>query len=625
MSGPLLRLEGVGRVFEADSDTPLHALAGIDLAIYEGEFVAIVGPSGGGKTTLLSILGLLDSPTSGEYFVDGVPTSSVSEAKRTLLRATMFGFVFQAFHLLDRRPISDSAELALFYQGVGASERAERASTALSSLGLTGRENDLASKLSGGQRQRVAISRAVASGNPVILADEPTGNLDSETGAAVLAEFQNIHRSGGTVVVVTHSDEVAATADRIVRISDGRIVSDNGPQQPGMASGGAALARLAPRRVRRRDMLREAMRSVLSRGGQSLGLVLAVAVAAALMIVSLGLGASASTQVSETFDARANREVAVTWDRPSAKPVADAVRDAADLAGVVAVAGVVDHGEVEVATRAGAFKVTLRGAVGDIPGATSSRITWANSHDTVSRDEVIVGRALARQLELAPLALTPVISVGGQNYVVVGIVEASDRFPLLSGELVMGEEQALEEAPPAGSQLAIVTASGAASQVGRYAAIAIDAMHPEWYSVSVPVDPQTLRQEVEGGVQVTLVAFTVLAGLVAILTLGNAITSSVMARRGELGLRRAVGARGRDLGLLVSLEAALVGLCGGLVGLFIGVIALLVFTISQRWLPVFDLALAPVAVLAGLLLATLSSVLGAARAARVSPLTALRG
>ncbi len=623
MSEPLLRLESVGRVFEADSDTPLHALADINLAIHEGEFVAIVGPSGGGKTTLLSLLGLLDSPTSGEYFVGGIATSSLSETERTRLRATMFGFVFQAFHLLDRRPISDSAELALFYQGVPATERAERASSALSSLGLGGREKGLASKLSGGQRQRVAISRAVASGNPVILADEPTGNLDSETGAAVLAEFQNIHRSGGTVVVVTHSDEVAATADRIVRISDGQIVSDNGARRSADTAPKPAHSGL--RRVRSSDMLREAVRSVMSRGGQSLGLVLAVAVAVALMIISLGLGASASAQVSETFDARANREVAVTWDQPSARAVADAMEDAAGLAGVEAVAGLVDHGEVDVATPAGAFKVTLRGAVGDIPGATSSTMTWANNHDTVANGQVIVGRALARQLDLAPLALTPVISVGGQNYVVVGIVETSDRFPLLSGELIMGEEQALEQSPQAGSQLAIVTSSGAASQVGSHVALAIDPRHPELYNVSVPVDPQSLRQEVEGGVQIALLAFTVLAGLVAILTLANAITSSVMARSGELGLRRAVGARGRDLGILVSLEAALVGLCGGLVGLFIGVVALLVFTIAQRWLPVFDLALAPAAVLAGLCLATLSSFLGAARAARVSPLTALRG
>ncbi|MBD3942715.1 ATP-binding cassette domain-containing protein [Microbacterium sp. NEAU-LLC] len=630
---PLLELRDVSRTYAEGSASEVRALCHVDLAIDQGEYVAIVGPSGGGKTTLLSILGMLDSPTTGDYVVNGTPTSSLDEIKRTRMRAGLFGFVFQSFHLFDRREVADSAELGLYYQGADRGTRGRRSIAALSRLGLGDRQHSLASDLSGGQRQRVAIARAIATENRVILADEPTGNLDRESGAAVMQALDDLHSEGATVVVVTHSDDVARHAQRVVRIADGEVIEDSkgGLGMPAVNVGGQQLPGVTPKdigRIRMTDRLRDAMSSLGSRRSQTAGLIVAVAVAVALIIVSLGIGASARAQVSDSFDAHANREVTINWQEGSSSlTVADAVRRLDPLVGIEHVAGLADHGESEVRARStgDALAVTLRGATDDVEGATSTTITSATrSTSTLSTGQALVGRSLARQLELAPLELSPAIEVDGSRYTVVGIVEDSARYPLLAGQVILSEPDAATHRSAATNEIAIVAESGAAPQIGKYAALALDPIHPDGFVVTVPVDPQTLRVEVESGVQVTLLAFTALAVLVAAVTLANALTMSVLARTGEFGLRRAVGARPRQLAGLVALEAAIVGLVGGTGGLVLGVASLLIFTITQRWLPVFDVRLAPLAVIAGLSLAMLSSIMGASRAARISPVAALR-
>jgi macrolide transport system ATP-binding/permease protein len=355
-------------------------------------------------------------------------------------------------------------------------------------------------------------------------------------------------------------------------------------------------------------------------------MICATAVAVALMIVSLGLGASASAQVSEAFDAQANREVSLVAAGTSQPPgLANSVARIGELAGVQQVAALSDNGEATVATAGASFAVTLRGMEGDLEGAASAEVTWMNSAVPYLHErQALVGRALARQLFLAPLALSPSIDIDGRAYAVVGIIENSRRYPLLAGQVIVGETDSLTLRPPGKVEVAIVTMPGAAPQVGQYAALAINPLAPESLVTNVPIDPQSLRQEVEGGVQTALIAFTILAGIAAVITLANVITLSVVARTGEFGLRRAVGARPSDLALLVSSEAALVGLGGGILGLLLGITGLLVFTISQRWLPVLDVRLVPLAVVVGLILAVMSSALGALRAARIAPADALR-
>ncbi|WP_258132380.1 ABC transporter ATP-binding protein, partial [Microbacterium sp. MYb62] len=211
------------------------ALDDVSLRIGQGEFVAIVGPSGGGKSTLLNVLGLLDFPDGGEYLIDGAAMPSQEGATTARIRSTAFAFVFQAFHLLLSRPVRHSVELGLMYRGVKA--RAEPATAALERVGLAGRAEEIASHLSGGQQQRAAIARAIASNARIVLADEPTGNLDSENARLIIAELQALNKAGATVIVVTHSADVAAAADRQLRIRDGRLVSDTVQEHPdGVAS-----------------------------------------------------------------------------------------------------------------------------------------------------------------------------------------------------------------------------------------------------------------------------------------------------------------------------------------------------------------------------------------------------
>jgi macrolide transport system ATP-binding/permease protein len=607
----------------------VEALRSVDLDIYAGEFVAIVGPSGGGKSTLLAVLGLLDVPTEGTYQLDSVQTTTLNERQRTRLRARDLGFVFQAFHLLDRRPLVDSVEMGLLYLGVARGERRARANAALKRLGLADRDGALARDLSGGQRQRVAIARAMAGETKILLADEPTGNLDSHSGQAVLDELRGLHADGATVVVVTHSEEVARAAQRRIQISDGRIVGDTGSvhndtQQP------EVLIDDASRRdaVRWWDLWRDAVTSVLSRGAQTVALALAVALAVGLIVVSLGLGETARAQVSDTFDSHANRQVAAQvvtspGDDLNATTAVERVRT---VAGVDAVAALITRAPLHVAGLGGTATITARLAEGDFTEATESQITWAGAHSRpLNERTMLIGRTLAEQLGLGPIDATPTITVDGMRFAVVGIVESSRRFPDLAGQII-----ADITAPLSNDQweqnvtLAVRVATGAAQQVGAQLAVAVDPYAPGRVSVEVPIDASTVRQSIEAGVQVALAAFTALAVLVAIATLANAIGMSVMARRGEFGLRRAVGAQARQVAALVACESAVIGLVGGIIGLVVGIAAILGFTITQHWMPIFDLRLAPAAVGIGVVLAMASSIIGAIRAARIRPAIALR-
>jgi len=219
---PVLELRGAARTFPGPPE--VQALKPTDLRIERGDYVSIVGPSGSGKSTLLHLLGLLDRPTAGEYLVDGIPTVAASENERAVLRGESIGFVFQAFHLLDRRTVLDNVLLATLYSGVPRHERSERALAALDRVGLSHRVDFHPGVLSGGERQRVAVARAVVADPRVLLADEPTGNLDTVSSAAVLELFDELHGEGLTLVVITHDMSVADRAQRRVRITDGTLV-----------------------------------------------------------------------------------------------------------------------------------------------------------------------------------------------------------------------------------------------------------------------------------------------------------------------------------------------------------------------------------------------------------------
>ena len=221
----IIRLEDICRIYRVGSQE-VRALDGVSLSVYKNEYVAIMGPSGSGKSTLMNILGCLDSPDSGRYVLNGVDVSEMDDGELADVRNKEIGFVFQSFNLLPRYNALENVALPMVYAGVPAGERREKAAQALKSVGLEDRMDHRPNELSGGQRQRVALARALINNPSIILADEPTGNLDTHTSVEIMRLFDEIYRNGNTVIVVTHEEDIAAYAHRVIRLRDGRVESD---------------------------------------------------------------------------------------------------------------------------------------------------------------------------------------------------------------------------------------------------------------------------------------------------------------------------------------------------------------------------------------------------------------
>lgn len=225
MATPLLDLKGIAKKYSIGTEF-VNALRSIDLSIYKGEYVALMGPSGSGKSTLMNIIGCLDTPSSGTYFLNGNEVSTMTDNELAMIRNKEIGFIFQTFNLVPRSNALDNVALPLVYAGVSKEDRNARAERALTDVGLQDRMTHKPNELSGGQRQRVAVARALVNNPSIILADEPTGNLDSKTSLEIMALFEEIHKRGNTIIVVTHEEDIARHAHRIVRMKDGMIESD---------------------------------------------------------------------------------------------------------------------------------------------------------------------------------------------------------------------------------------------------------------------------------------------------------------------------------------------------------------------------------------------------------------
>jgi putative ABC transport system ATP-binding protein len=224
-SGIVIRTEALAKVYQMGTEE-VHALSGVDLEIRKGEYVAIMGPSGSGKSTLMNLIGCLDSPSSGRYWLAGRLVSELDDDELAYIRNKEIGFVFQTFNLLPRATALHNVELPLIYNGTPAEERIERAKSTLERVDLGSRMHHKPNELSGGQRQRVAIARALVNNPSIVLADEPTGNLDSKTGEEIMNLFENLHGQGNTIIVVTHEMDIAQHAHRVIFIRDGKIASD---------------------------------------------------------------------------------------------------------------------------------------------------------------------------------------------------------------------------------------------------------------------------------------------------------------------------------------------------------------------------------------------------------------
>ena len=231
MSIDIIKIQGIKKYYKVGTQE-VRALDGVDLTIHDNEYVAIMGPSGSGKSTLMNIIGCLDVPTRGTYHLGGIDVSTMEDDEQAEIRNRMLGFIFQQYNLISKLNVLENVELPLLYGGLSASQRREAAMSALERVGLSDKWRNLPSQLSGGQQQRASIARALAGNPSVILADEPTGALDSRTGREVLTFLQTLNREGNTVVLITHDNSIAIKAKRIVRLQDGKITYDGDSQDP---------------------------------------------------------------------------------------------------------------------------------------------------------------------------------------------------------------------------------------------------------------------------------------------------------------------------------------------------------------------------------------------------------
>ncbi|WP_110589787.1 ABC transporter ATP-binding protein/permease [Microbacterium suaedae] len=656
----------------------VDALRGLDLDVPQGTYLAIEGESGGGKSTLLNILGLLDAPSSGEYHLDEVDVSLLSDGDAAARRSDYIGFIFQSFHLLDRRPVVDNVELPMHYRGVPTEERRGRALRALDAVGLSEFAWTTPRTLSGGQRQRVAIARALASETPIVLADEPTGNLDSENSAAVLRSFERLRDVGTTLVVVTHSEQVAAHAERRIRVVDGRVVedashpADGSPQTgsrppfslalsgdpsegsprndtrsaPQMAPAGeprgegvagsrtVSTARDVPpgraSHVRFLAGLRDAWANAVSRPGRALGLVATVALSLALVVTTLGLAASAQTQVSSEFDVVTSRDVSARVDGDGVSPAiprSTGVTLAAlgELNGVAAAAILADVGSrgVRVGPPRGAVSTGTLLGTGEVEEALRLDVAWAgDTTRELTADTAIVGAYLADNLGLTAVDLEPTIDVDGRTVTVVGIIDDSPRAPDLMGKLVLGSDA--DRIPTSTVTAYVVTDTGAAHQVAGEMPHVMDPHHPDALQIDQPVELNSVRAGVEESIAMSMTILTIVALIAATASVVIASVTSVGERSEEIGLRRAIGARRSHISGMLTAESIAVGLIGGLGGVALGMGAILALTIARRWTPVFDPVLGLVAVGGGIFIACIGALAGVIRASRIQPSDALR-
>ncbi|PPG53550.1 hypothetical protein C5C24_02415 [Rathayibacter sp. AY2B3] len=637
---PLLSLRDVSRTFGRSST---GGVRGITFDVRRGEFVAVVGPSGAGKSTLLDILGLLDRPTDGSYLIDGVATNELREGRRNILRSRLIGFVFQSSFVLGHQSVGENAATGLRIQGRPLKDRRRLTSNALASVGIGHRADLDARLLSGGERQRLAIARAVATRPDLILADEPTGNLDSANGESVLDQLLDLNATGTTVVLITHDPTIAARAERRIRIADGRVIEDTGARPTSALPSPPPRPETAPRRsfiTSAADVLGDSLGALAARPLRTALLVLAFALGVGGLIAALGVSESASAQVSERLTAAALDEVRVTVPGGAELLAAEDGRLDSWLAATRALPHVVDAGFV-AQTGAEAARIRRLASTDPEPAAplqlisadpTYLRLVGASAVGPDTRgllatpgaDAVaLLGSGAASTLAAAAPGPGSTVEVLGIRAAVAGTLIAGERAPGIDGSVVVSRD-ILARAPSVAVTILVRTDPGFPAPLAEALPLALDPGDPGRFTVETVADLRALRY----GVATDLGALIGLIGVVllvlATISASTTMYVSVQARAAEIALRRAIGAsRGAVARLFVG-EGLVVGVIGGVTGAVLGTAATLATAAVQGWSPLLPPALTPLSIALGAVTGVVSAIVPAWAAGRQEPASALR-
>ena len=643
MSSPLLELRAVSRTYTSGGE-PLTVLKEVSLAIQSGEFVAIMGASGSGKSTLMNIIGCLDKPSSGSYSIRGVEVATLDGDALAALRRDTFGFIFQRYNLMSDLNAVENAEVPAVYCGMARAQREAHASELLRDLGLGDRLQHHPNELSGGQQQRVSIARALMNGGPVVLADEPTGALDSQGGKEVMAILVKLHGQGHTIIVVTHDTDIAAYAHRLVRLADGRITSDE--QQNGEV---AHQAKTGETREDAKqgvavlgEALKMALRSLLHNRLRTALTMLGIIIGVASVVALMAIGNGAKQDVLERIQAMGTDLLTIMRGPPAVRASAGIVtsflpEDLPSIGDVPGVAMAVPETSLSSLLRFGDQDLTVAVVgtgeafpqVHDWP--PQSGVFFSAEHVKRYAQVVVLGQTTARSL--FPSDTNPLgqyVLIGSAPFLVIGVLSSKGLTPrgddmdnsawlpyTTAGARVFGQrffnDFVVRVKPDA--DMGVVEAALHSLLIKRH--------RKEDFNIRNMADTIATANETQNTLTYLLAAIAVISLVVGGIGVMNIMLVSVSERTREIGIRMAIGARSFDVLFQFLTEAVMVCFIGGLAGVIVGIGGGLATSAIAGWRVIFTVAPIIIAFACAFLTGIVFGYLPARKAAQLDPVEAL--
>ncbi len=644
MNSPLLELKKVGRTY-ASGGEPLTVLTEVSLAIQNGEFVAIMGASGSGKSTLMNIIGCLDKPTTGSYAIRGIDVASLDGDALAALRRDTFGFIFQRYNLMSDLSAVENTEVPAVYCGMAKSEREAHASDLLRELGLGDRLQHHPNQLSGGQQQRVSIARALMNGGPVILADEPTGALDSKGGKEVMEILEGLHARGHTIILVTHDSDIAAYADRIIRITDGRITSDEQKQNVAVSHSAQILETATDAKVGTAvlgEALKMALRSLLHNRMRTALTMLGIVIGVASVIALMAIGNGAKQDVLERIQAMGTDLLTIQRGPPAVRASGEIVTSflPEDLPSIVSLMGVamaIPETTLSSLLRFGNqdLMVTVTGTGEDFPEvhdwAMKSGVFFSAEHVKRYAQVAVLGTTVAQNLFPKDInSMGQYVLIGNVPFLVIGIMESKGSTPrgddldnaawlpyTTAGARIFGQRffKSITVRVKPETDMSIVESELHTLLINRH--------RKEDFHIRNMADTIATANETQNTLTYLLAAIAVISLLVGGIGVMNIMLVSVTERTREIGIRMAIGARSFDVLFQFLTEAVMVCFIGGLIGVFVGIGGGLLTSTIAGWRVIFTIAPIITAFSFAFMTGIIFGYLPARKAARLDPIEAL--